>query len=949
MSNNDGHTALKDALDDFRKLLTPTEYSDLLRSSDLAASSVVDVTAALDRKKPKYGARRILPFLESVYQFSSIVDTFIQSNPMVSALVWGSIKFLIMVAMNFSSYFEKLAEMIEKLGFLCPVFDRIHKLYPDSVELCNSVCAFYATAITFCIDALKFFKTDGLRQFQKTLWRPFKLQFSDIERRLQEQSENIDRELAIASEIAACRERQVASLYRHQGHQHRELQLKHWEQSREWRVQQDFRQEKERRKRLLDKISDYDHTYSFLRARSLRHEGTGQWVAETAEFQGWYQETCSSGLWCHGIPGSGKTIMTTGIIDYIFSHRQQSSMICYFFCDFANHQSLEIQTVISSFIKQILNVFTIPPELEGKLEGLYEGVHCPPTVDQLFQILISTAQLPDITYFIVDGLDECNDNDKWRLLLHLKNLLRIRDRIKVLVSSRDEVEISQSLESFYKVSLDTPTTRSDIAVFVKAKLKDRVEEGSLILENSSMIGEIKETLVHKSEGMFLWVSLQLDDICKENNDDDIRQVLRSLPRGLNETYARILERIFKHRKPNVAKKILNWVAGARRPLHLDELLEAISFESGDTLWDQGRRRFPTSQARMLQNCGNLITLTHSEDGDVIQFVHYTAFEFLLSQSSEAVRLGFHIEMREANNLIGGICVTYLSLADFETQVTALPKKKAVDISPSGLIASMLPSVARRLWGFTVQHIWQETSQFDLGESLGPNTVIKPSDALKQKFRLLGYATEHWINHYSDLSPDHDRKAWRLFEDLIQSGRLPLPWESDDHSGNLPYATQFRWAVRNGHAGIFRLIMDRVKAAIEEYTKLDCGGGVTPIFLSCSLGHDNLVQILLDFGIDLHERSSYQTLLEVAAAGGHLAVVDRLLQAKADVNAPAAENDALQAAAEGGHLAVVDRLLQANADVNAPAAKYNGRTALQAATTGGHYNVVDRLRRADATK
>jgi hypothetical protein len=178
-------------------------------------------------------------------------------------------------------------------------------------------------------------------------------------------------------------------------------------------------------------------------------------------------------------------------------------MICYFFCDFANHRSLEIRTVISSFIKQILNVFPIPPELEGKLEVLYRSVHSPPAEDQLFQILISAAKLPDITFFIVDGLDECNDHDKRRLLLHLKNLLGIRDSIKVLVSSRKEVEISQSLESFHEVSLDTPTTFSDIKAFVEAKLKDKVEQGSLILGDLSMIGEIKETLFSKSEGMYV--------------------------------------------------------------------------------------------------------------------------------------------------------------------------------------------------------------------------------------------------------------------------------------------------------------------------------------------------------------------------------------------------------------------------------------------------------------
>lgn len=161
----------------------------------------------------------------------------------------------------------------------------------------------------------------GLRQFQKALWRPFKLQFSDIEQRLQDQSERIDRELAIASEKAACRERQVACLYRQEGHQHRTLQLKHWEESREWRIQQYALQEgkkcpqvecrntdvqivvclEERRKRLLNNLSDYDYTYTFLRARSLRHEGTGQWIVDTDEFQQWHRETRSSGFWCNGI------------------------------------------------------------------------------------------------------------------------------------------------------------------------------------------------------------------------------------------------------------------------------------------------------------------------------------------------------------------------------------------------------------------------------------------------------------------------------------------------------------------------------------------------------------------------------------------------------------------------------------------------------------------------
>jgi len=70
--------------------------------------------------------------------------------------------------------------------------------------------------------------------------------------------------------------------------------------------------------------------------------------------------------------------------------------------------------------------------------------------------------------------------------------------------------------------------------------------------------------------------------CRENNDKDIHLVLKSLPRGLNETYGRILNCIVEDRKLEIAVKLFTWVAVARRPLSLLELAEAIAFEPGYT-------------------------------------------------------------------------------------------------------------------------------------------------------------------------------------------------------------------------------------------------------------------------------------------------------------------------------------------------------------------------------
>jgi hypothetical protein len=89
-----GQEELLEALKNFQAILSPELRAQLNKNP--SASDIVELTENIDAKKPK-GSRRILAFLQSFQQFSTVVDTFIQSNPLVSALVWGSVKFLILV------------------------------------------------------------------------------------------------------------------------------------------------------------------------------------------------------------------------------------------------------------------------------------------------------------------------------------------------------------------------------------------------------------------------------------------------------------------------------------------------------------------------------------------------------------------------------------------------------------------------------------------------------------------------------------------------------------------------------------------------------------------------------------------------------------------------------------------------------------------------------------
>ena len=91
---------LKTALTEFLQILPDTEQTKIKASTLPTESAVIELTSEVSRTYKFRGQRyitRIEPFLQGVARFSGIVDTFIQCDPKISALIWGSLKLLLMV------------------------------------------------------------------------------------------------------------------------------------------------------------------------------------------------------------------------------------------------------------------------------------------------------------------------------------------------------------------------------------------------------------------------------------------------------------------------------------------------------------------------------------------------------------------------------------------------------------------------------------------------------------------------------------------------------------------------------------------------------------------------------------------------------------------------------------------------------------------------------------
>lgn len=74
------------------------------------------------------------------------------------------------------------------------------------------------------------------------------------------------------------------------------------------------------------------------------------------------------------------------------------------------------------------------------------------------------------------------------------------------------------------------------------------------------------------------MAFQIEDICRQVCDRNIRETIQKPPKNLPETYNRILSRIAEMGNAKLAKKIFPWAATTRRPMLFEELREAIAVE-----------------------------------------------------------------------------------------------------------------------------------------------------------------------------------------------------------------------------------------------------------------------------------------------------------------------------------------------------------------------------------
>ncbi|KAF3808773.1 hypothetical protein GCG54_00010964 [Colletotrichum gloeosporioides] len=1010
---------LQDAVSEFRKTLNDGQRSDLDKLKGIPdADAALVFTAQLDRStsqrnSPSKGTR-LVSVLQYVRDSSVIIDTFVSSHPEIAALVWGSVKLTMQVVLNFASYYERVSDLFMQFSGDCPRFAEYQALFPNSPGLQKAVCDFNASIIYCCKHVVEAIQRPWQTHLRNAFLQSFQQEFNPDLERIRSCGLESKQEIKLAKARADQQdqrlqqmERKAASKERHKVRQLFSRVGSDLDTIKNDQIQQDIRRAEQSRRQLLDSLSSYDYLSHFKKACKLRHPKTAEWLFRSTAFTQWEEGLSSPWLWC-----SGKTMAaidptsSASAVEHIYAHeRRARENVTFFFPHFADQTPLSAETTLRSIIRQSLDLVRLSSDWETRLIELDRKPSS--ELGELTSLLRQVIDQSDTFYIFIDALDEFEPAERRALLDSLVSVAS-GSRLRVFVSSRESMsgELRGWIPTIEIVLMASPEAKIDIATFVQEILQRRQQNGDLMVQDQHIVDDIRQALINRADGMFLWVTFLLDEICAQTCDDDITDAVERLPKTLTETLSRALRRIIKQGKAGIANKAFQWIAIAKRPLTLDELREAISMKVGQPSSNPGQlvngiERLPTW-------CENLVRV--DEESRTAEFAHKAVHKFIVEGSSGPDYAQFHFKTEDADHHAGEICVTYLNFSEFVTTMTR--RSQTIKIDPT----SMAHSALKNSWNLPKsissavitmrKSVPAETDPAGIRATYNRSDDAEAINTLQVHHPFIKYASVHWISHTTRFR-HRKSSTWGMWQEIFtqKHGLAKIPWLNQEVPGGLD-SNVFPWSFANRHFALIRYLgrlgkigdaeirgaldscatdgdVDLASALLEtghavriassnlqeaslrgdiEVVQLwlsvganvneDFNCGHTALRKASESGHINVVELLLSAGANVNVQPADEiawTALQAASEGGHIDVVERLLSAGANVNAAPFHVDgwnALQAASKGGYIDVVERLLSAGANVNADPSEL-GYTALQAASEGGHIDVVERLLSAGA--
>ncbi|KAM7218448.1 hypothetical protein V8F06_006212 [Rhypophila decipiens] len=374
----------------------------------------------------------------------------------------------------------------------------------------------------------------------------------------------------------------------------------------------------ESRQKLIELLY-FDELDKRLNSLKSARAKTCLWFLEKKEYLDWVNfhnhDRHHGFLWIKGKPGAGKSVLMKFLEGKAKELAKCPNKVVASFFFFAAGQELERST-LGLYRSLLWQVFDKLPDLAQVLDGFNTStrrliIRSGWQMEMLKDTLEKSIKLlgnRELCLF-VDALDECNDDDAANM-----------------VSFFEDFESASRVDSEIRLDQEQEHGR-DIVRIINAELR---------LKGSRQDESIRQQILDKSAGIFLWVALvipMLQKAYKSGRKDQIQKHLKDIPPGLDNLFDMILTRDQEYMDD--LRLSIQWILFAARPLTLVEYYfalrdandaEALAFWAGKEITSEDMLSFVESSSKGLGE----VARTRSKKKDAtVQFIHESVRDYLL--------------------------------------------------------------------------------------------------------------------------------------------------------------------------------------------------------------------------------------------------------------------------------------------------------------------------------
>jgi Cdc6-like AAA superfamily ATPase len=217
------------------------------------------------------------------------------------------------------------------------------------------------------------------------------------------------------------------------------------------------------------------------------------------EFQGWLAQNRQT-LFCPGIPGAGKTIIASIVIEYLLEkfENDATAVVVYIYCNFQREQDQKPEGLLASLLRQLLHGRSSIPEGIRRLYRRYEEKRIRPSFQELSHILHSVLTTYSRAFIIIDAIDECrvSDGGRNRFLTEIFNLQE-KTGVNLFVTSRHIPEIENKFEG--SIAVEIRADNEDVQRYLDGNM---AQLPGFVLRNEALQAEIKSEIAKTVCGMY---------------------------------------------------------------------------------------------------------------------------------------------------------------------------------------------------------------------------------------------------------------------------------------------------------------------------------------------------------------------------------------------------------------------------------------------------------------